>query len=62
MKLDLHFRLLSCWIGWLVAENDHLLLYEWSSGMAVAVCFRLLLSGLFAGPLKIATGYGSRTA
>ena len=28
--------------------------------MAVAVCFRLPLSGLFAGPLKIATGYGSK--
>ena len=30
--------------------------------MAVSVCFMLLLSGLVAGPLKIATGYGSKAA
>jgi len=30
--------------------------------MAVAVCFRLLLSGLIADPVKIATGYGSKAA
>jgi len=30
--------------------------------MAVAVCFRLLRSGLIADPLKIATEYGSRAA
>jgi len=32
------------------------------SGKAVAVCFRLLRSGLFAVPVKIATGYGSGAA
>jgi len=30
--------------------------------MAVAVYFMLLRSGLIAGPLKIATGYGRRAA
>jgi len=30
--------------------------------MAVAICFRLLLSGLVAGSVKIATEYGSKAA